>query len=265
MTAALPHSPHLPGRRPLFGLELDALTMEEVLVVARDAITTHRRLLVGVVNAAKIVHMRKDAELRSSLLEADVLLADGQSVVWASRMLGRPLPERVAGCDLFERLLELADQEGRSVYLLGATPDQVRRSAVWQSAFVTGAGLLLGGLSIVCVLLALDLARLFAAELPELKLRRAYWLGLRTFGRRPFSALGLWAATALAVFIVWALYLAFRGSVPADTWPGIIALVLAQQAVMLARAQIRVTLWATLSAWLVPAEAPTEAPTLAEN
>ena len=50
--------------------------------------------------------------LADSLLECDViLLADGQSVVWASRLLGRPLPERVAGIDLFERLLELADRD----------------------------------------------------------------------------------------------------------------------------------------------------------
>ena len=41
-----------------------------------------------------------------------MLLADGQSVVWASRLLGRPLPERVAGIDLFEALLDLADREG---------------------------------------------------------------------------------------------------------------------------------------------------------
>ena len=43
--------------------------------------------------------------------------------MWASRLLGHPLPERVAGIDLFEALLELADREGHAVYLLGAKPD----------------------------------------------------------------------------------------------------------------------------------------------
>ena len=80
-------------------------------------------MLVGVVNAAKVVNLRHDAVLRESLLECDMLLADGQSVVWAGRILGRPLPERVAGIDLFEALLELADREGRSIYLLGARPE----------------------------------------------------------------------------------------------------------------------------------------------
>ncbi|GAA1788755.1 WecB/TagA/CpsF family glycosyltransferase [Agromyces lapidis] len=116
-----------PRRQPLFGLEFDPLTMDDVLARAREAISAHRRLLVGVVNAAKIVHMRADDELRDSLLEPDVLLADGQSVVWASRFLGHPLPERVAGCDLFERLLAVADADHRAVYFLGARAEVLDR------------------------------------------------------------------------------------------------------------------------------------------
>ncbi|WEO76919.1 WecB/TagA/CpsF family glycosyltransferase [Cryobacterium sp. SO2] len=108
------------ARQPLFGLEIDALTMGEVLDRAQHGTEEHLRFLIGVVNAAKIVKMRTDTQLRSSLLEADVLLADGQSVVWASRILGHPLPERIAGIDLFERLLEAANRERRSVYFLGA-------------------------------------------------------------------------------------------------------------------------------------------------
>jgi N-acetylglucosaminyldiphosphoundecaprenol N-acetyl-beta-D-mannosaminyltransferase len=77
---------------------------------------------MGVLNAARVVTLHHDPVLRDSLLDCDVLVADGQSVVWASRLLRRPLPERVAGIDLFESLLELADRQGRSIYLLGAKP-----------------------------------------------------------------------------------------------------------------------------------------------
>lgn len=89
----------------------------------REAIITRRPLLIGVVNAAKIVNLHKDEQLKASLLDCDLVLADGQSVVWASRLLKQPLPERVAGIDLFYRLLEEGDREGWSVYLLGATPE----------------------------------------------------------------------------------------------------------------------------------------------
>jgi N-acetylglucosaminyldiphosphoundecaprenol N-acetyl-beta-D-mannosaminyltransferase len=109
----------------LFGLTIDAATLAEVLTRCDAAIRTRSRMLVGVVNAAKIVNIRKNPELRDSLLECDMILADGQSVIWASKFLSRPLPERVAGIDLFEGLLDLADKNHYSVYLLGATPDVV--------------------------------------------------------------------------------------------------------------------------------------------
>ena len=112
-------------RQQLFGLAIDAATLDQALSRCEAAIRTRSRVLVGVVNAAKIVNLRKDAKLRDSLLECDMILADGQAVVWASKILSRPLPERVAGIDLFEGLLNLADQKHYSVYLLGATPDVV--------------------------------------------------------------------------------------------------------------------------------------------
>jgi N-acetylglucosaminyldiphosphoundecaprenol N-acetyl-beta-D-mannosaminyltransferase len=107
----------------ILGMPIDALTMDDVLDRCRASLASRKRTLVGVVNAAKMVRLRHDPELRDSLLECDVLLADGQSVVWASRLLRRPVPERVAGVDLFERLLELAARDGWSVYLLGARAD----------------------------------------------------------------------------------------------------------------------------------------------
>jgi N-acetylglucosaminyldiphosphoundecaprenol N-acetyl-beta-D-mannosaminyltransferase len=55
------------------------------------------------------------------------MLADGMAVVWASRLLGRPLPERVSGIDLFTNLLEAAGERGESVYILGAKQDVLDR------------------------------------------------------------------------------------------------------------------------------------------
>lgn len=110
-------------RQLLFGMYMDPLRMDEAIERCRMAIGTRQRLLVGVLNAAKIVNLRRNSVLRNSLIECDMIVADGQAVVWASKLLGRPLPERIAGIDLFVRLLALADAEGRSVALLGARPD----------------------------------------------------------------------------------------------------------------------------------------------
>ncbi|TWG96732.1 N-acetylglucosaminyldiphosphoundecaprenol N-acetyl-beta-D-mannosaminyltransferase [Mesorhizobium sp. J18] len=113
-------------QRLLFGLRLDAMNMDEVIESCRTALAARRRLLIGVLNAAKVIKLRRDALLRKSLLDCDLLLADGQSIVWASRLLRRPLPERIAGIDVFERLLQLAHEEQRSIYLLGARPDVLK-------------------------------------------------------------------------------------------------------------------------------------------
>ena len=97
-----------PERALLFGLSIDSIRMQQAVERCLEAIKTRRPVLVGVLNAAKIVNMRHDPGLREALLDCDMLLADGQSVVWASWLLGHPLPERIAGIDLFEKLLELA-------------------------------------------------------------------------------------------------------------------------------------------------------------
>lgn len=107
----------------LFGLDIASVTREEAALDCWQAVTEHRRKIVGVVNAAKIVKMRSDAQLRDSVVNTDIILADGMSVVWASRLLGRRLPERVTGIDLFEDLMDLAHRHGASVFLLGATQD----------------------------------------------------------------------------------------------------------------------------------------------
>jgi N-acetylglucosaminyldiphosphoundecaprenol N-acetyl-beta-D-mannosaminyltransferase len=127
----------------LFGLPIDGLRMGEAIERCRLAIQTRRPLLIGVLNAAKVVNLRHDPHLRDALLDCNMLLADGQSVVWASRLLHKPLPERVAGIDLFEALLDLAHREGRSVYLLGARPEVL--AALEQNVHQRWAGLKIAG------------------------------------------------------------------------------------------------------------------------
>lgn len=111
----------------LFGLPLANATMRDVIDECTKALKNRQRLLIGVLNAAKVVNLRSNELLKDSLIDCDLLLADGQSVVWASRLLRRPLRERVAGIDLFEELLGLADSDGHSVYLLGARPEVLER------------------------------------------------------------------------------------------------------------------------------------------
>jgi N-acetylglucosaminyldiphosphoundecaprenol N-acetyl-beta-D-mannosaminyltransferase len=117
------------GAALLFGVPIAPATMKEALDQVDLAIREKRRFHIGVVNAAKIVNMRRDPELRQDVLSSDVIFADGMSVVWASHILGRPLPERVAGIDLMHGILERGQKNGYRVYLLGATREVVETSA----------------------------------------------------------------------------------------------------------------------------------------
>lgn len=109
--------------RTLFGIPIAAATMRDALEQVDRAVRTRAPLQIGVVNAAKIVNMGRDDKLRDDVLASDLVLADGMSVVWASRILRAPLPERVAGIDLMHAILEQGDARRYRVFCLGATPD----------------------------------------------------------------------------------------------------------------------------------------------
>jgi N-acetylglucosaminyldiphosphoundecaprenol N-acetyl-beta-D-mannosaminyltransferase len=95
--------------------------MNDVLDRVDKAIDTKSSMDIGVVNAAKIVNMERDSELSEAVLSSDEIYADGMSVVWASRMLGTPLPERIAGIDLMHGILQRGQAHGYRVFCLGAT------------------------------------------------------------------------------------------------------------------------------------------------
>lgn len=114
--------------RDLFGVPVDSLCMGEVLDLVERAVETRELLHIGVVNAAKIVNMQRDEALRSAVMDSSLILADGMSVVWAARLLGRPLTERVAGIDLMRAMLRAAQDRGYRVYFLGARQHVLERA-----------------------------------------------------------------------------------------------------------------------------------------
>ncbi len=105
---------------PILGAGVHAATMDEALDAVDTAIRERERLMIGVVNAAKIMNMRKNPELSEDVNGSDLVLADGMSVVLASRVLRTPLPERVSGIDLMHGILARGAQSGYRVYCLGA-------------------------------------------------------------------------------------------------------------------------------------------------
>lgn len=108
------------GRINILNTTIDNLSTKETLHIIEKSIKTGKQLHHVVVNAGKIVELQSDLQLRKSVNESDLINADGQAVVWASRILGQPLKERVAGIDLMNSLVEMAHEKKYKIFLFGA-------------------------------------------------------------------------------------------------------------------------------------------------
>lgn len=115
-------------RADVLGVAIDRLDMAATVARCRAAIEEGRYVQHVVVNAAKIVALHDDPALGRIVAGCEIVSADGQAVVWASRLLGDPLPERVAGIDLMHELLALAASEDRGVWVLGAKAEVLARA-----------------------------------------------------------------------------------------------------------------------------------------
>ena len=128
MSATIVHAPIRSARASVLGCDIDRLDMAETLDAVESIIASGRFTQHMAINAAKLVTMHADPRLRAIVDDCGLVNADGQAVVWASKILGDPLPERVAGIDLMDALLGLAERRGYRVYFLGARAEVLGRA-----------------------------------------------------------------------------------------------------------------------------------------
>ena len=100
-------------------LWIDALTMPSALDAIEALVARRHGGSVLTPNVDHVVRVERDLLLRRAYALADLSLADGQPIVWASRLLRTPLPEKISGSDLVGPLLARAAARGWRVYLLG--------------------------------------------------------------------------------------------------------------------------------------------------
>lgn len=115
------------SRVRILNANIDNLSMQETLQRIEHIILHKKKINHAVVNAAKMVAMQTDLRLKKSVNNCDLINADGLAVVWASRFLGQPLKERVAGIDLMGNLAELAYKKKFKIFFFGAKQEVVSR------------------------------------------------------------------------------------------------------------------------------------------
>jgi N-acetylglucosaminyldiphosphoundecaprenol N-acetyl-beta-D-mannosaminyltransferase len=115
-------------RQYFLGVPIDGLTLSETIAAADRAIQTRQTLQHVCVNVAKLIAMRTDVELDRDVKSSHIVSADGMGIVWAARLLGLSLPERVPGIELMEGIIQLCATNGYRPYFLGARPDVLQRA-----------------------------------------------------------------------------------------------------------------------------------------
>ena len=106
---------------------IDNVTFDETIHIIHEGIINNESIQLTDVNAGKIIQIKSDDTLKKSVEISDLINADGQSLVWASRILGKPLKERVAGIDLMGDLVKLAHENQYKIFLFGAKEEVVKK------------------------------------------------------------------------------------------------------------------------------------------
>jgi N-acetylglucosaminyldiphosphoundecaprenol N-acetyl-beta-D-mannosaminyltransferase len=107
----------------ILGVPFDSVTTSETIEILARMIESGEPHYLATANVDFLVQAAHDVELRRILFDAHLVLCDGTPLVWASRLLGNRLPERVAGSDLAPLLMKAAAENGYRVYFLGAEPE----------------------------------------------------------------------------------------------------------------------------------------------
>ncbi len=107
----------------ILGVPFDSLTLTQAVAEIDKMVASRQPHYLVTANVDFLVQARRDRELRRILVEADLVMCDGTPLVWASRWLGNPLPERVAGADLVPRLIQTAALKNYRLFFLGGRPE----------------------------------------------------------------------------------------------------------------------------------------------
>jgi N-acetylglucosaminyldiphosphoundecaprenol N-acetyl-beta-D-mannosaminyltransferase len=109
-------------RIKILGVGVDPVDEKEALAQCSTFIAEGGSHFVFTPNSEMIMNAREDKALFAALQKADLVVPDGMGVVWASKILGTPLKERVTGIDLFLALCKEASYRGWKIFLLGSKP-----------------------------------------------------------------------------------------------------------------------------------------------
>lgn len=114
----------------ILGVNVSNITLEQIVGVLLDFSNEPATKTAFYLNAHCVNVSYSDSEYRHILNNSDLVYSGGQAIIWASRFLGRPLPERVNILDFFNSLVERLKENNTRIYLLGGKERVVKKTEV---------------------------------------------------------------------------------------------------------------------------------------
>ncbi|HLP17679.1 MAG TPA: WecB/TagA/CpsF family glycosyltransferase [Bacteroidota bacterium] len=127
----------------ILGVAIHNLTLDETLRAMTEMALSGQPHHVMTVNPEFVMIAQRDPDFRSVLERATICVADGMGIIWGSRILGRPLKERITGSDTIPAFAHRAAQYGIRIFLLGAAPGVAEETAAILTA--RNPGLVIAG------------------------------------------------------------------------------------------------------------------------
>ena len=124
-------------RKKILGIDVDIINKYEALEVFKELMEKEGFDMIVTPNSEIIENATRDEELALLISEAGLIIPDGIGLVYASKLLGYELEERVTGIDFLTEILAYLEETGKSIYLFGSKPaDEERKSVAELAAFL---------------------------------------------------------------------------------------------------------------------------------
>ncbi|MDR4949948.1 WecB/TagA/CpsF family glycosyltransferase [Neobacillus cucumis] len=104
-------------------------TMDELVREVHSRIVLSQKTFIVTANPEIVTYAQSHTSYQHVLKSSDLIIPDGAGIILASKLLGKPLQERLTGFDLMSRLLALSDNKNYKIYLLGTKPNIIDLSA----------------------------------------------------------------------------------------------------------------------------------------
>ncbi len=118
------------NRIRILDVPVDMVDSKQAMEIFEGLMVKEGCSLIVTPNSEILMNATRDAELKSLIEEAGLIIPDGIGLVYASKIIGKPLKERVTGIDFLSLVLEYLEETGQSVYLLGSKPANEERASV---------------------------------------------------------------------------------------------------------------------------------------